>query len=733
MVINTMGKVVPFLLLALTVAGMAEAFTVDPVAARRHAEAVRATYPRPEASPGEADLASYIRRIAADSGLEAGTIGFSGSAAGHSFSQLVEVVVPGSGTGTVIIVAPLNHPEGASPDEDRSASVAAALSVMESVASAGPHRPTFRFLFPGAEYGVAPDYPKGTRRYLEIYIAEEPHALLYLDADRSPPVIETGGGGRVTPQWLVHRSVDAAYASGVRPQMSVNMSQLHRLGISDAPAALTAFLQAGIPAVYLRSGDSGSAPPSVSAESGRLAVLTAEWAGSFSAGVPDTWDRNYLSFRIGSQHIVVGEQHLLIVLLGLIMSAMLYAFVFPRRFNRYARTIMRNAWNLPVLFALAFGFLTAATYLLELAIIARRFPTVWTWYPSIYFGLKIALSSFLFSVAAQLLRLLPLSKNGSFYSASALVVLFIDIILFSVISLSLSYYFMWAYFWAFVFSVVRSRTLKVASLVLAPLFLVLLAVDVFRVPELRLAEELLLSTRGNLLLSFMILPFLLMLIRLDFLVRHPVRGRRSFALRMASTVSGVAVIGLLVFALVSTPFSPANPQPVRAVETVDYPELARSLSITGPAPLGDIRVLFAGEEHAVSVPGRAHAISTTRMPDVLSVRLSYEDFLERDRARLEIDAPQPIDDVSILLTSPEPMIIYDVSYPFTISADRRTAIISVGRRPPLPLVVDFTLARGIAPTIEIEAESAVHPEPLEITGSGLDVQSRLRIRTRLGP
>jgi hypothetical protein len=51
----------------------------------------------------------------------------------------------------------------------------------------------------------------------------------------------------------------------------------------------------------------------------------------------------------------------------------------------------------------------------------------------------------------------------------------------------------------------------------------------------------------------------------------------------------------------------------------------------------------------------------------------------------------------------------------------------------MPLTIDFTLARGVSPTIEIEAESTVHPEPLEISGSGLDVQSRLLIRTRLGP
>ncbi len=727
-----MRRVVPLLLFSLIVAGPASALTVDPAVAARHAESVRATYPRPEASRGEARLIEYIRSVVERVGLQLTTAGFAGSATGHSFSRIVEIVVPGTGAGTAIIVAPLNHPEDASPDEDRSASVAAALTLLEAVATAAPLSTSFRFLFPGAEYGDAPDYPLGTRRFLETYFAEGPHALLYLEVSRLPLLVEAGGGGRVTPPWLLDRTLEAAGPLADRVGVTLGLNQLHRIGLTDAPAPLVAFLQADIPAVQLRCGDAGLQPPSAAAVARDLAQVAAHWARSLSADIPDTWDRHYLSFRAGPGYALVPEQGFLLIVLGVLLATLFYALVFRHKLVRYVRTTIRNGWNLPLLFLLIFGFLTAATQLLELLLSARRFPTIWTWYPGAYFALKVALAFFLFSVAAQFLRYLPLSKRGSFYSASALFVLFVDIVIFSVIDISLSYYFIWAYIWAFVFSVVRARLLKALALLIAPFFLFAVTLNVFRVPELGLAEQLLLSPRGDLLLSFMILPFLLMLIRLDFMVRHPVRGRRSFALRSASVISGVFVLGILTFVLVSSPFSTANPQPVTATETVDYPELERRLHLASPAPLGEIRVLFAGEEEEI-VAGREHSRTSAVLPDVLSVRLSYEVFLERDRGRLEIDAPLPIYDISVEFTSPDPMIIYDVSYPFDITPDRRSAVISIGRRPPLPLVVDFTLARGVSPAIEIVAESLAHPDPLQVTGNNLAVDSRLVVRTRLGP
>jgi hypothetical protein len=271
------------------------------------------------------------------------------------------------------------------------------------------------------------------------------------------------------------------------------------------------------------------------------------------------------------------------------------------------------------------------------------------------------------------------------------------------------------------------------TLALSPFFLVRVAVQVLTLPELGLTSALLLSTRGDLLLAFMTLPFLLMLIRLDFLIRHPVKGHRSFALGIASLISGVVVAGLLVFVLVSRPYSEDSPQPILATEIVDYPQLSRTLTLSSPAPLGDLSVEFAGEELTAETGAREWVAESRRLPDVLSVRLSTEEFLDRDRATLTINAPQPIDSIELSFSSDTPLEIYDVSFPFTLAPDRLSARIHIGRRPDLPLVVEYTLARGTAPRIRIETVSSVHPEPLVIRGENTEVRTELIARTEFGP
>lgn len=728
-----MRSVASAIWLALAVTAALPALTVDAETAREHALEVRATWPRPEASAGERQLINYIVTVAESLELPVTILDFSDFAAGHSFSRVVEVVVPGDPRSVVMVITPLNHPEGASADEDGSASIAATLTLMDAITAnrnGAPTGPTLRLVFAGAEFGGSGAAPTGTMRYLADYFAEVPHALVYLNANGTPIIVETGGGGRVAPQWLVASVSQAAARTGTPSEIRVGLNQLHRLGISDAPGALEALLQDGIPSVYLTSGGSSRSAPDAAGSTVELARFLATWASSFDRGVPDTWDRHYLLFRVGGREIALGEQLFVLLLLGLLMSTLLYSLLYRAQFTRYLRTIGRNLWNLPVLFLLIFGFLTAATYLLELLLIARRFPSLWEYYPSAWFVFKITLAVFFFTIAAQLLRHLPLSKNGSYYSAAALFVLFVDIVIFSVLNLSFSYYFIWAFFWAFVFSVVRSRLVKALSLLISPVFLVLVAAEVLRIPELALTRELLLSSRGDLLLSFMTLPFLLMFIRLDFLVRHPVRGRRSFALRVASTTTGILVVGMLVFVLTADPFTTAEPQPIVAIESVDYAQLERSLTLSSPAPIGDVDVRFAGEQIRVENASREHVITSDRLPDVLTVRLSYEDFLDRERGRLEIDAPAPVDELSVRFTSDEELVLYDVSFPFVVGSDRRSAEVFIGRRPELPLAVDFTLARGSAPSIEIVAESDVHPEPVIVTGEGIEPQTRLRVRTR---
>ena len=121
MVNNTMRRAAAFLLCALTVAVSGGTLTVDPGTARIHAEALRATYPRPEGSPGEADAVQYITSVLTASGIEFERRSFAEYSGGHSFSTIIDVTIPGDGEDTLLIAVPLNHPEDADADSDQDA------------------------------------------------------------------------------------------------------------------------------------------------------------------------------------------------------------------------------------------------------------------------------------------------------------------------------------------------------------------------------------------------------------------------------------------------------------------------------------------------------------------------------------------------------------------------------------------------------------------------------------
>lgn len=729
MVINTMRRAGAVIWLALAVTQFIPAISVDTQRASLHAEALRNTYPRPEGSRGEESAFAYIISVLDRVGADYIVRDFSGMEGAHSFSRVVDVTIPGQSEESFLVISPVNHEPGAGPDEDHSASLGAVLALVEAV-SAGEPLLTHRLVFAGADSGGR---ALGTRLFLSDFFPDTDVAALYLAANEPRLVLESGGGGFVAPSWLPEMTVDSARAAGATPILRAGLNQLHRIGLSTAEAPLVALLEARVPAMYAGSQTGEFGPAALGESAATLAAFLEALSARLEPDIRSDWDRHYLYFRLGRRQLVISETIYLLILVGVLFLSLLYALIARAQLGRYLRTIARNFWNLPVLFVLIFAFLSAGTLLLELFLFVRRFPALWQFNPMAYVALKIVLSLLLFSLAAQLLRRLPLAKNGSFYSASALFVLFIDIILFSVLNLSFSYYFVWGFLFSFLFSIARNRWVKMLALLLSPVFIILAAIQILAVPELAVTEVLLLSPSGNLILSFVTLPFLLMLIRLDFLIRHPVAGKRSFALRSVTITTAVLTVALLAFIFVTPPFDAGSPQTLTVTERVDYESFTRELAVTSSAPLGDFSIDLAGETVSVSTRSREWRTSVERIPDILSLRLSTADFLDRNQARLQIDSPLPLESVSIRFSSDEPMTIYDVDYPYQLSPDRLSATIFVGPRPDLPLVINYTTTRTTAPRIEVSATSSVLPDPVKITRPMTAVDTVVQVRSVLNP
>ena len=237
---------------------------------------------------------------------------------------------------------------------------------------------------------------------------------------------------------------------------------------------------------------------------------------------------------------------------------------------RYARLVGRYAWALLVLLGLAFFFFFIATALLQGIMDFRNFPTLWHHAPGSYFILKIVLSVFLFAFVFQSLRNLPFPRSGSFYSASALFLLFLDVLLLSVFDVSFTFYFLWGFLSAFLFAIARWPALKLLFMLAAPLWLVVALVELFVAEELTAARALLLSpVTGNLIFAFVLLPFLLMLIRIDFMMHQRLRLPHGSTLRLTVLGSAAAAVLFSSALVFLEPFTAERPHPVGVFEVID--------------------------------------------------------------------------------------------------------------------------------------------------------------------
>lgn len=688
-----------------------------------------AMYPRIEGSEGEREAIQFIQEEVESLGLSYNTISLSDLPNNHSFSVSLEVAIEGAGDDTLIVGVPLNHPAGSSAAADGAVGLALALRLIVQYATTSPPI-NLRFLFLGAEKGDGRGYPMGTRVFLRDFYPQHPVAMLYLDIAYPSPGIRlvTGGGGTVSPTWLIGLAERSADAAGLDCVVPANLSQVYRLRAEDEPTSIGPYLSAGIAAIEVRE-EPTKLPLSEDWEP-RFEEMTATFIQGLSGGIPSDWARNYLWITTDAGSFAIGERAYVLGLLVLLFLSLAYGMVYRTKLRRYRATIARNLWNLPVYLLLIFLFLLLATLLMRGFFLLRNVPTLWQAAPLQYFLMKVFLAVFLFSVWSQIVRSLPFSKNGSFYSASALLFLFLDIVILAVINISLTYYFVWAFFFAFLFSVFRNRLLKGLAMLLSPVWLVKAAFDLLLLPELNMASTLLLSLfEGNLLLAFFTLPFMLMLIRMDYLVRHPIQGGRGFTLKLSTAASGFVTAAFVIYLAVHEPYGPDNPQPIHATELINDDERSRKLELESPAPLGELLVLYGERQYDVSSGLRELFLPQTEPRDILDVTVDEDRFLGRVRYTFTV-LPRGIrpSSVALLLRSPEePFVVYDSTFPYQLRDQSQTLEVFVGRNPPEPLEFSLTLSPVPDISVSLMITSPETVEPIFIVGEHIVPRVRSRI------
>ncbi|WP_455383160.1 hypothetical protein [Salinispira pacifica] len=721
-----------------------------PAQARELQNRIESFYPRLEGSSGGLATIRFVESSLKEAGISYSTRSFSGFEASHSFSRVISVTIAGERPDTLIIAVPLNHSLYADRGDAGAAGIAAGIVLARALSEERPPL-TVRILFLGADIPLLSDqqplpgtgmrsYPLGSRLFLQNYFPESPVALLYLDIGSAGGslAIRPGGGSLLAPAWLVRGAVEAAQEAGMDFTLSDNRILSFRLGRSEYWSPITPYLVQGIPALLLSTSEQdGRAQllPDVAAPNEaavaetsdsasielwyrKLFALVDRFLSDHRSGLSTDWDHHYLIINAGGTVLFYGERATLAILMVVIGLTLAYGVARRRRLIRYARTVVRNFWNLPLLAGVVFLFLLASTLLVGGFLSLRDFPSLWEHYPILFFAWKIALSLFLSTLAFRLLRRLPVSRNGSFYSAAALFFLFLDVVISALINLSFVTYFLFAFVVCFLFTVTRIRWLKLLLLLASPLLLLKAAWDALTAPELQLVHDMLLSpVRGNLLLAFVTLPFLLMVIRMDFLVRHPVRGRTSFATLLAMAATGASTVVLALFLLTEHPFDSQSPQPVTVIQHVDADSGKETLTLTSPAPLGNLSFLYGDRDIALSNAGRSRTLSIGEGGHLLEVSRSVHAFLGREQTTLTVrpgaglSRSMQLYRVAVALESPEPLVMYDSGFPFSYSDANRRVDLHIGVNPPSPLRVDYTLPAGKSPEAVVTAGFLNLPVP----------------------
>ncbi len=692
-------------------------------------------YPRHENSRNEEQSFEYISKVLQEEGVAFQRFGLGGFDNFHSFSEIIEAEFSGISDNDLYFIFPVNHPLDASREESGAAGLALALELCRSLNGSTP--PTdVHILFMGAEYGRAEEYQLGTRAFLERYYSDTPSQVLYLSlpSEQFSLDLRTSGTGNVSPAWFVEYTSDLLMQNKIPFTFSTIRFNLNQMGLIEAPTRIEPYLEEEMPAIHLQGAPakSGTASEPVS-DIGSLHDFLLEFSQSFPPEVSTRWDRHYLLYKIGTHTLLIQEFSYIIIILLLFAAVLLYPFFRRKRFYRYLRSMRRNGWVLPIIFALMFLYLLLATLLLEGIALYRQSSLLWQQQPFLLLLLKVSFAGFLFALSHRITAPFHFTRlRGSFYSASGLFFLLANVLILTTYNLSLTLYGAAIFLLGFLFTIVRNRITKLLYLLASILFIVVILLIIFRTGSSQAMYGILLSRiQGNLLIAFHLLPYMLFTLRLRVLYHHPNPSITRRITLASDVLLGALTTAILVYLLFFYSLSPGSRQPLQILEHINASRSSHTLSFESSEPLGSFTYGTAGlssDERVVQVETQALQVEKQlqfRAP-LLDLDIESRDFLERSTYTIEVTSPYQIEKLSITLSSEESITLYDSDFPVSPLRDPQTLQFHIGRFPSIPFTFSFTVPQGLTGTLETTAHLYAPPYEFRLDKNRFDINYHLQ-------
>lgn len=656
---------------------------------------------------------------------------FSSFEDGHSFSTNIGTLSFGEGGDTLLVVVPIGHRAGA--DRDAAAwnlSVGLGLlGYLHDLNDAAALPVQVQFLFAGGEFPFDSNRQFGSELFLENFYPKGDIAVVYLSLSSVPGEvrIKNGTDGLFSPFWIIDSMSQSMERGGMTFNADLEETQLFRLGISGAESRIVPYLAAEFPTVELQSTGYYDKSPET--------LESADWLDRFLVsfrtfiednrdGMPGEWDKHYIYLQFGLVQIFITERTYIFILLGILTLITAFILFYRRRIGKYRKILLRKLWALVVLFLIILIFLIIGTFTIRGISSLRRFSRLWMQSPLMFLLLKVTTAFMFFAVFYRYLKQFPFPKVRSFYSASAIVLFFILIVISAVLDISFVIFFIWPFFWAVLFSLFQNKYSKLYCLILAPGSLAYGIYLLFKHPSPISVDFLINSPLwGNVFIALIILPFTLMVIRTVIAFNDAAVSTLDLHGWVLFSIPLAAFIALTLYAFLFQPFTEAGQQTVVLQERIDSELQERSLFMSSNAPLPAVR--FGSGLYTAIEGGRTTAVTelSDEMIELVKIDSEKREFLDRKYYTLTVDARGVPMNVRLRLFAEAELVIYDSNFPFRVAGEGNSGEVYIGSYPPVPLVVELVLPEEQTVDLQCIVEYADPPYDLEII-TDADVKQR---------
>lgn len=644
-----------------------------------------------------------------------------------SGSVIIDAIFKGDNDDEIFLIFPL---------ESSPFNLAEALSLTEKLKTEQLTN-TVHILFMGAEFGKGPDYPLGTNEYLKIYYPKANAAFFYFDLAGVPAKIElvTAGTGTISPLWMVKKSLDTLENSGFLYSYRQRLNIIYKLGLNDTPSLIDSYFRESYPAVLFK-GKGTAAVDTETIENYYNFIHTLAADKSWKIQSDLSWDKHYLVIFAGRRILYISELNYILFLIILLNLILLYPFLSTGRFRKYLSSIFQHIWTIPILFIMVFFFLFVSTFAVKSILLIRNFESMWEYAPVRVIVFKLIAASFLFLNSLRLLHFFKFPQRGSFYSASSILFILIDVLAVLSIDISFAFYLVPVLFSIFLFTIVRNRWAKLFFLLLSASILVFAASKMFYSESNRIIGLFILSpVYGNLLITANLLPVLLMIYRIRFLFHNKNSVLTKRMLLTLDLSLGLVSVFLYVYLVLFSPFSAEKPQPLEIVKTVDINSSSSNFMLSSPAPLGAFSFTTGSKTVSYNTKKRTMIIDASA-PESLSesipvIELRKNKFLNRQEYTLYYSFTTPPEYLDISLISDKEIIMYDSNYPYSASGDSSRIDFKTGSVPRPDFTLVFTLPEESKGEIRITGKYTTSDTTAAVNGHSFAVKRSLIFKKKI--